>query len=154
MNALKSLFFQSKTNLRKEDILAFRTITTLLSFFQPPSDSKVTRHTKRQQDDLRVLDALSTVLARQYEVAAVTSMEFEGTGIQVVASVQPEASPEPSYLIDTANPRPKAPKRGYAIDPLLSGNDISLVDPDEVIPEVLSTDQEGDLLKIFLKTQW
>jgi len=149
---LKSLFSQS--NLRKQDILAFRTITTLLSFFELPSNSKVTGHPKEQQDELRVLDAMSTLFTRQYEVAAITSMEFKGTDIQVVASVQPEASPGPIHMIVSVNPRSKAPKKKYAIDPLLSGNDISLVDPDEVIPEVLSTDQEGDLLKIFLKTQW
>ncbi len=155
MNArLRSLFFQPKANLRKQDILAFRTITTLLSFFEPPSNSKVTRHPREQQDELRVLDAMSTLLARQYEVAAVTSMEFKGTDIQVVASVEPKASPEPSHLIATANPRSKAPKKGYDIDPLLSGNNVSLVDPDAVIPEVLSANQEGDLLQIFLETQW
>jgi hypothetical protein len=93
MNALKSLFFQSKTNLRKQDILVFCTITTLHSFFGLPSNSKVTRHTKRQQDELRVLDALSTILARQYEVAAVISMEIRGTDIQVIAYVIPKPLP-------------------------------------------------------------
>jgi hypothetical protein len=155
MNALKSFFLPSKPNLRKQDILAFRTITTLLSFFEPPSNSKVTRHTKGQHDELRVLDALSMLLARHYEVAAVTTMGFKGTDIQVVVSVEPKASPDdPFHLIDSVNPRSNAPKKGYPVDPLLSDQDVSLVDPDAMVPEVLSINQEGDLLKIFLETQW
>jgi len=152
LDALKSLFVP-KSNQRQQDILAFRTITTLLSIFDTPSNPNViTKHTKGAQDELRVLDALATLLTRQYEVVAVTSMEFQGTDIQVVASIEPGA-PDPFHLIVSANPRTKAPKKGYAIDPLLSGQDVFLVNPDEVIPAVLSINQE-DLLTTFLKTQW
>jgi len=150
LDALKSLFVPSKSNQHEQDILAFRTITTLLSIFDIPSNSNViTKRTKGEQDELRVLDALATLLTRQYEAVAVTSMEFQGTDIQVVASAEPSVTP----LILSANPRIKAPKKGYAIDPLLSGQDVSLVNSDEVIPAVLSVNEE-DLLKTFLKTQW
>ena len=156
LDALKSLFVPSKPNQRQQDILAFRTITTLLSIFNIPSNSNViTKHTKGEQDELRVLDALATLLTRQYEIVAVNSMEFQGTDIQVVASVEPADTSDPFHLIISANPRKNAPKKGYAIDPLLSGQDVSLVDPDEVIPAVLSSSVNSeDLLKTFLKTQW
>jgi hypothetical protein len=61
----------------------------LLAIFNTPSNSNMTRHSKGAQDELRVLNALATLLTRQYEIIVVTSMASQGTSIQVIALVDP-----------------------------------------------------------------
>jgi len=160
LNALKALF-SPQLDLRNNDILAFRTITTMLSFFETPSNSNPPIHkTKEEQDKLRVLDALSTLFVRQYEIVAVAS-ENKGTGIQVIASVEPGlpgVTPEPTLdplrFVVSPNARTQPPKKGYPADEFVTSLDISLVNPDDNIPEELSANQDGDLLETFLRTQW
>ncbi len=123
--ALKSFFF-SEQDFRRADILAFRTITTLLSLFQPHANSPPPTHSKAEHDELMVLDSFAALLVRQHEVAGVIS-----TG---------------------KNPRTNPPKNNYDIDPSLTSREVSLDDP--VIPEELLAEEEKNLLDTFLRTQW
>ena len=156
LNALKALF-SPQLDQRNIDILAFRTITTMLSFFETPSNYNPPIHkTKEEQDELRVLDALSALFVRQYEIVAVAS-ENKGTSVQVIASLEPGLPPDPTLdplrFVVSPNARAQPPKRGYPADKFVTSLDISLVNPDDDIPEELSANQ-GDLLETFLRTQW
>ena len=87
---------------KAEDLLAFCTITMMLSFIQ--STTGQLRHTvtttaplgTKQEDRrlLRIIDALSTVPVRKHEVIAVMVKPYNGSDIQVLASmVQPSNEP-------------------------------------------------------------
>jgi hypothetical protein len=163
---LKSFFWSDK-DFRVADILAFRTITTLLSLFQPHANSTPPTHSKAEHDELMVLDSLAALLVRQHEVAAVTSTGNDGSSIQVLASVvrldnsRPiftDISPQPTrnsfQWVASMNPRSNPPKSNYAVDQLLTSPDVSLVDPDDQIPEKLLAAKDKNLLNTFLLTQW
>ena len=83
---------------KAEDLLAFCTITTMLSFIQSTTGqlrctANTTTPLGTDQEDcrlLRLLDALSTVLVREHEVIAVVVKPYDGSDVQVLASmVQP-----------------------------------------------------------------
>ncbi len=159
--ALKSFFF-SEQDFRRADILAFRTITTLLSLFQPHANSPPPTHSKAEHDELMVLDSFAALLVRQHEVAGVISTGNDGSRIQVLASVVrldnsgplftfPQPT-NPLWWIASINPRTNPPKNNYDIDPSLTSREVSLDDP--VIPEELLAEEEKNLLDTFLRTQW
>jgi hypothetical protein len=165
--ALKSLIFPepSKAATRRADLLAFRTITTLLALFQPHDNRDPQKHTTAERNELMVLDSLAALFTRQHEVAAVSSIEQSSTNVEVLVSVvhhdnsEPlftDIFPQPTYWLTSANPRTNSPKSNYAIDPSLTSNDISLADPDESIPENLlaSKEKARNLFDTFLRTQW
>ena len=87
---------------KAEDLLAFRTITTMLSFIQSTTGqlgctANMTTPLGTDREDcrlLRILDALSTVLVREHEVIAVVVKPYDGSDIQVLASIiQPSNEP-------------------------------------------------------------
>ena len=87
---------------KAEDLLAFRTITTMLSFIQSTTGQlRRTANTmtplgtdREDRRLLRILDALSTVLVREHEVIAVVVKPYDGSDVQVLASmVQPSNEP-------------------------------------------------------------
>ena len=87
---------------KAEDLLAFRTITTMLYFIQSTTGqlghtATTTAPLGTNQEDhrsLRILDALSTVLVREHEVIAVVVKPCDGSDVQVLASmVQPSNEP-------------------------------------------------------------
>jgi hypothetical protein len=159
---LKS-FFWSERDLRRADILAFRTITTLLSVFQPHTPSNPQTHSKTEHDELMVLDALAALLVRQHEVAAVISTGNDGSGVQVLASVVridnsgpifTDILPQSTQWVASMNPRANPPKKNYPVDPSLTSFDVSLEVPDGQIPAELLTEKDKNLLDAFLETQW
>jgi hypothetical protein len=154
----------SKTNA----ILAFRTITTMLSLIQPTNrnNTEPTNVSKEQRYELRVLDALSAVLVRRHEIAAVMTKHNNGSGIQVLASANnlepalltiPQSegvsSRSPLRWFITPNPRDPARNPNSKLDSLTTQSIVpALVDPDTGISEQLSNAE--DLLNTFLQTQW
>lgn len=84
---------------KTRELLAFRTIITMLSFinslnsglptesFGLPSESMAPIGLNEDRKELRVLDALSAVLIRQHERTAVVAQPYDGYNLQVFASV-------------------------------------------------------------------
>lgn len=158
-----------------EAILAFRTITTMLSLIQSPS--KVTNAGRNepsalQRYDLRVLDALSAIVVREHEIAAVMAKPYDGTDVQVFASVeafepaltiphqyQPSDSKDSivwnplNWFMVTPNPRSPKKNKKDKIDSLTTWREVvKVVEP---IPDIAESDKKGeDLLDTFLKKQW
>ena len=99
---------------KAEDLLAFCTIITMLSFIQSTTGqlgctATMTAPLGTNREDcrsLRILDALSTVLVREHEVIAVMVKPYDGPDIQVLASmVQPSnenlLQPSNEYLLQS-----------------------------------------------------
>lgn len=160
-------------------ILAFRTITTILSLIQSgrpttvsASDSGTEQINKNTRHELRVLDALSAVIVRRYEIAAVMTKRYDGSKIEVLISVNDTSEPVltfpqqnqhsgklPGWLqrfIVTPNPRdPDKNKDNLKTDSLTTRNTTPrLADPNIGISEALSMADRGNLLKTFLQTEW
>ena len=79
------------TDTKTEDLLAFNTITTMLSYFWAPNNRLATNTPIGINDTdrriLKVLDAVSAVLIRDNEVTAVVAKPYERSNFQVFASV-------------------------------------------------------------------
>jgi hypothetical protein len=87
------------------NILAFRTITTLLRFIQQDKLLEVTDpDTKTSDDDLRrlsILNALATVAITHQEIVAITSSNTKSSGLDIIASTtESEPPPQPSGIWD------------------------------------------------------
>jgi hypothetical protein len=72
-------------------LLAFRTITTMLSDVQSRTrrlrtSGPLCTTNGNDREALKVLDALSAVLVREHEILAVVSPTYDGSNIQVFAS--------------------------------------------------------------------
>lgn len=108
------------------NILAFRTITQLLSYIQQDQAFRITEPPlealKDQRLELKLTSAFSTVAVIEHEVVAVVTKRLP-TSLQVVACVQPSdveplpitpSEPPSNYrdeiwkLLFTQNPRPKS----------------------------------------------
>jgi hypothetical protein len=88
---------KTKTN----DILAFCTIITLLSYIQSPNaeqDKVAPTATSEEHEEMRVLDALAALLVRQHEITAVIAKPYDGSILQVFASVMHSDNTKPSLL--------------------------------------------------------
>ena len=160
-------------------ILAFRTITTMLSLIPSPikTTSGQKEFTREQRTELRVLDALAGVIVREHEVAAVMAKPYNGFNIQVIASVnlnnsepalsitqQGQSSPSTGpgrqllrWLI-TPNPRDLARDKlkvdSDSLTRTTQNTSTILVNPKMGISEKLSGAKESDVLNTFLQTQW
>ena len=85
---------------KAEDLLAFRTITTMLFFIQSTTGqlrrtANTTTPLGTDWEDrrlLRILDALSTVLVREHEVIAVVVKPYDGSNV-LASMVQPSNEP-------------------------------------------------------------
>jgi hypothetical protein len=85
------------------NIIAFRTITTLLRFIQQDKLLEVTDpNTKTSDDDLRrlsILNALATVAITHQEIVAITSSNTKSSGLEIIASTtESEPPPQPSGI--------------------------------------------------------
>lgn len=159
----------SKT--KEKYLKAFRTITMMLSSMQSQSQASIESTTrpeiaKKDRNDLKLLDALSTILIRRHEIVAVVAKPFDGSKLQVIASVAHPSNTELfsqpdddqrfwSRFITAANPRlDKIHKRD---DSLINSTSTPLIRPDD-ISENLRTAAHSHgtsrLLKIFLETEW
>jgi hypothetical protein len=80
---------------KTKDLLAFRTIITMLHSLQSPktiahsSDTRtgIIRITDDERKTLKVLDAMAAVLVREHEITAVMAGPYDGSTLQVIASV-------------------------------------------------------------------
>jgi hypothetical protein len=167
-------------DLDTQAILAFRTITTMLSTIQSPTkiaSTVVQRLPNEQRRELRVLDALSAVAVRQHEIVAVTAKSYGGANVEVLMSVN---ILEPALNIYqhsgaqstwnalrwfriTPNPRDSAKNLKDKIDSLTiktssSGkSSMKLVDPSATVSLELSEAgkvSNDKLLATFLQTEW
>jgi hypothetical protein len=159
-----------------EAILAFRTITTMLSLIQS-SHTKITGGkdpplTREQRNELRVLDALASVTVRRYEITAVVGKKYDGSGdnIQVLCCVN---NLESALQVDipqisgnrsgqsrfrwrvSPNPRIPAKNPKDPVDSLTTQNtSMTLVNPDNKISGELSNAKPDELLDTFLGNEW
>lgn len=157
--------------------LAFRTIVTMLSLIQSPTEVTNTGRkdiSDKQRRDLRVLDALSAVIVREHEVAAVMAKRYDGASVEVFASV---SNLEPAHIIPQQSqhsersllsvlfrqfiisPNPRNPKtnRKDVEDSLTTNSSLmTIVDPRPENIEVYQPflDSGEGLLDVFLQTQW
>ena len=156
-------------------ILAFRTITSMLSLIQSPTTTTNTgqiKASREQRAELRVLDALSAVVVREHEVAAVMVRPFNGLSIEVLTSVTGNNF-EPALTITqhgqsstgrnllrwliSPNPRDHSRNPADKMDSLnrtIQDTPMKLVDPTTEISKELSAAKESDLFSTFLQTQW
>ena len=160
----------------REAILAFRTITTMLSMIQSPTEVTKTGQkdtSNAQRSQLRVLDALAAVIIREHGVAAVMAKSYDGDSIQVLTSVN---NLEPALTISqqqqhseghtgwnlnlvrwfvTPNPRSATKNPKVGMDSMTTQRKlIAIVDPDKGICNELSTAQRHKLLDTYLQTEW
>jgi hypothetical protein len=172
----------SKSNCADSDvpddaqaILAFRTITTMLSLIQSPITGTIDARRKdipqtdAQRYQLRVLDAMAAVVVRANEIVAIAAKQYDGSSIQVLASVvhldafepiltihQPDEGQWNLFRWFLVTPNPRDPKKNPSspIDSLTTDTDLTLVDPDIKVSKELSEASGVPLLKLFLNTHW
>ena len=166
--------------VKKKDgaILAFRTITTMLSLIQSPTEVTKSGITGQKdisdshRRDLRVLDAISALAIRKHEIAAVMAKRHNGANIQVLVSANnsepaltiPQQYPDSKNDSDLSflrwfmiTPNPRYPKKNSKneTDSLTARYTYpTLVDPNTQISEELSMATQENLLQTFLRTQW
>ena len=147
-------------------ILAFRTITTMLSNIQCPSETSTNVDPIRIQvpdekrKELRVLDALAALLVREYEKVAVMK-SCDGKSIQVISVVNlNNPSPESAVTVLRRQPcRWLASLNSRTLSPKFPEKDedaMQVVDPDTRVPKALLEHQNDPpiLLNTFLLTEW
>lgn len=161
---------------KAEDLLAFRTIITMLSYLQSHNGAVTSRSgpsatNKTDHNTLRVLDALSTIMTRQHEVIAVLAKPYDGSTLQVFASVvysnkaepllQPSAEPDQDLwsrvckfvaAIDT-----RETKVNNQNDSLMNKTSVPFIgDHQDKVPQELVTrvKENAPVLDIFLQKHW
>jgi hypothetical protein len=164
-------FSQSSDPTKTKDLLAFRTITTMLSFIQSPSrrlppDTGTISTDRNDRRELKVLDALSTVLIREHEITAVVALPYNnGSNLQVFASVvHPSNSANSNdrglwglFCNFTATLNSRASKIFSNTDSLLNETSLPLIgdDEDKVPRNLITTAKENaPLLDVFLQSHW
>ena len=161
------------TDTKTEDLLAFNTITTMLTYFRAPNNRLATNVPIGIGDDdrriLKVLDAVSAVLIREHEVTAVVAKPYEGSKFQVFASVTYPGNTEPllqssaessfwDRFIVGVNPRDNAINRHT--DSLLNSTLLPIFGDhkDQVPQKLIDAAQEKldapRVLNTFLETCW
>lgn len=133
------------------DILALRSITTFLSLIPGPTTYSTpwwkresTWKSGNDEKTLEVLDALATLIVRQYETVAVTA-EVSETGLQVLTSLtQPK--------LNDADQSDRVSQVFWNANKL---EHLTLVNPDASAKLAGLTEVSDDkLLDTFLKTMW
>ena len=138
---------------KANDLLAFRTIMTMLRCLNSPkrTQEKFTV-TVQESDDrkiLKVLDALSTLLVREHEITAVVAKSFDGLNIPIIATVvdpTDETSPQSdansniwSWFRDfTVSINPRVSKVNNNIDSLMNNTSLPIIgDYEDKVPDDL-----------------
>jgi hypothetical protein len=105
----QSIITDSDTSTKAEDLLAFRTIITMLSYVKSPNIKLPTKTPIATAPEdrrlLSVLDALSAVLIRQHEITAVVGKSYEHA-VQVFVSVVYPGKAEPLLQSDAVPEEP------------------------------------------------
>lgn len=167
---------------RKNALLAFRTITTMLSLIQSRKKPTTDRYIKPTHPELsvklKVLDALAAITIRQYGVAAVIAKAEAFGTIQVLVSVTflkrhkavltvPQSSStkmadffkrfKPSVLKgDWGILYTRNPRRDgkTPMDSLDGDNHPVIINPVDMVPKHLRGKKGSDLLTTFLTHDW
>jgi hypothetical protein len=153
-------------DLKAQDLLAFRTIITMLSYIQSSNNESATPGPLGANEDrkeLRVLDALSTLLIRQHEITAVVARPYDGFKLQVFASIAHSSNAEPllqpsglwswafnNYTVAT---NPRNSKINNHNDSLMNQTSLPYIgDHQDKIPsDLVNADK---VLPIYLKNYW
>ena len=157
-------------------ILAFHTITTMLSMIQSPevtNTEAAEKLTTPQRKELRVLDSLASLATRQHEIVATVSAtqisSSSETTIQVILSIVNHIDSESALTFPqnsektwlqwvlSMNPRRDAPKF-----PPTPQDEMELKNPDASISSTLKELKSGastklsneKLLNAYLLTEW
>jgi hypothetical protein len=147
-----------------DGILAFRTITTMLALIQCPTETtklgpkNQISNTKRRE--LRILDAISALLIREYENVAVIAKPYDGKSIQVVCVVNlnnlgfaatPKEPAWPIRWLASLNSRRTSP-----VFPENEDDSMKVVDPETRVHRTLLEHKNNPqmLLNTFILTQW
>lgn len=174
--------FNSQSDSKHRELLAFRTIITMLYYIQssntrfPKTD--ITVAAKEELMALRVQDALSAVLIRQHEVAAVVAQPYNGLSLKVFASVvhpskaEPQALPQhfarsvdqPQNFWDqvrnftvTINPRAPKSKINNHNDSLINLTSLPIIgDHQDQVPKdlVAVAEVSKSVLDVYLDVHW
>jgi hypothetical protein len=152
---------------RINDLLAFRTIITMLSTLQRSAFTTGPIATiKEDRNELKVLDALSAILVRGNEIAAVVASKDQVIASVVHASntdflLQPDAacnsaSGQGFWRRFSVAPNPRTQKIHGHFDSLINHTSFPLIRDDEIPVELTVAHASGKkrLLEVFLKTQW
>ena len=160
---------------KKDDaILTFRTITTMLSLIQSPTEVTKSGITGQKDisdphcRDLRVLDAISALAIRKYEIAAVMAKCHNEANIQVLVSANnsepvltiPQQYPDSDlsflqWFMITPNPHDPKKNSKNKTDSLATRYTYpTLVDPKTQISEELSMATQENLLQITIEVTY
>lgn len=153
---------------KAKDILAFRTIITMLSLIQSRAKQDAAAPgTVNEQQELKVLDALAAVLLREHEITAVVAKPHNGPTVEVFVSVvHPNyAKPFPTQRLDKGllewvleyfvifNPRNQMVHDQS--DSLINRTTLPcIVNPNDNLPKILVGKENEGLLNTFLQCQW
>ena len=153
-----------------ELILAFRTITTMLSYIQrqtPSSEAKPRPTDTDQRHELKILNALATLLVRENEVVAVVAKPASHVGsIEVIASphsIRPSVALTTSQpglgdyfwqFLTTPNPRHDGPRLHDSLHPTTDGAAI-VHSKDALLHQPELTGLDGmDLFQKYTEVLW
>lgn len=169
----------ASASAKVKDLLAFHTITTMLSFIQSTASRRLSFVTgpisneRNDRRELRVLDALSAVLTRDHEITATMALPpYNGSNSQVFASVIHPSNSE-SLLQHDANSDDQSLWRLFCnltstlnprifqiysnTDSLRNNTSLSLFgDYEDKVPTNLITAAKENVpvLEIFLQSHW
>jgi len=177
-NTLKDLVTSSDSE-KKKDLQAFRTIITMLSRIQSPnSRSSETAPIGVERQDrraLRVLDALSALLVRSYEITAVVAQKYDGSHFQVLASAVLPSDGKAESLLQpgadsggqtfwsrvsnfTVSINPRITKINGHEDSLINKTSLPLIEDYDISKledlAAAAKDENKSVLDIYLKTYW
>jgi hypothetical protein len=159
---------------KANDLLAFRTIITMLSHIQSPNNESTSTGpiatVKEDRDELRVLDALSAMLSRQHEITAVVAKPYYDSDLQVFVSTTYRSNAEPLFQPGaepnfwsrvwnfTTITNPRVTQVNGHTDSLMNQTPLPYIgDHQDKIPEELVTAaaaKNSPLLDIFLENNW
>jgi len=159
---------------KERDILAFRTITTMLKFIQSPKggQEELNEIIGKSEDDLatlKILDALSAVLIREHEITAVMAKAYDGE-IPIFASVVDQTA-KPSLQSDansdgfwsrmrdfTVSMNPRTTQVNNNTDSLMNATPLPIIgDYEDSVPtDLVQASSQGNvsLLGVYLKSHW
>lgn len=160
------------TDTKTEDLLAFNTIITMLTYFQANNRLATNAPIGTSDEDrriLKVLDAVSAVLIREHEVTAVVAKPYDGSDFQVFAIVTYPGNAEPllqssaessfwDRFIVGVNPRDNTINRHT--DSLMNSTLLPILgDHKDQVPQNLidAAQEKLDALRVlntFLETCW
>jgi len=173
---IPSTFLPSEST-KDEDLRAFRTITVMLTLIQssasrlPSEAGLIATGGGNRAKELSVLDALSAVLVRDQEITAVVGRQYNGSGLEVFASVIYPSKAQPLVQPGVSNQRslwesifdftvainPRTDPINNRFDSLTNKSTFPLFgDYEDIIPKdlVSAAAAKENVLGIYLESHW